>query len=45
MTNSRSINGFDVYLVKIDIVVKRDEVSQLGRPEPSDCVSTHGEEN
>jgi hypothetical protein len=34
-----------VYLVKIDIVVKRYKVSQLGGSEPSDCVSTDGKEN
>lgn len=34
-----------MYLVKIDIVVKRYKVSQLGGSEPSDCVSTHGQEN
>ena len=46
MTYARSNKYWvDVYLMKIDIVVKRYEVGQLGGPEPSDCISTHGEEN
>ena len=33
------------YLMKVDIVVKRYKVGKLGGSEPSDCVSTHGQEN
>lgn len=36
--------GFGTYLVKIDVVVKRNNTSELGGPEASNGVSTDGKE-